>query len=254
MQAALAALEGLATSAANNAADQRRASGIGDAGGASSGSASWAGLAGGAVGRAVDSTPFKITDGAIGVVGLGGLFGSRAALSGRYSNRYTQLAAWASRTDVAGWKRSVNPAAAFTHYKQSSALQHLSGSPVLRGLNRLDERGGKPLNAISRGFAIIGGGRSLVQAFSDAGTGDAIGAGTSAADAASIALKQSRNPVAYLGGVTLSVWSENVKEARNIDWDQGLPSPFGENWQKIWVPSLKETGDQFVGTLPKIFL
>jgi uncharacterized protein YukE len=155
------------------------------------------------------------------------------------TGRYTDL-----------WRSVIAATGPFMAYKSS---------PLLTGLNRLAPYqwahrvagvvDGLPfVQAAGRGFAAIGfadKGLDLVGAVRRGDAGDAIEAGV---DAAAAGLKMSKNPVAYLIGVNLSVWSDVVEEAGEVDLRQGLPNPLAEgSWSNIYVPALKETGRDLLG-------
>jgi uncharacterized protein YukE len=165
--------------------------------------------------------------------------GPLGILTLKTTGRYTNL-----------WRSVITATGPFMKYKSS---------PLLTGLNRLAPYrwahrvagvvDGFPLvQAAGRGFAAISfadKGLDLVDAVRRGDAGDAIGTGV---DAAAAGLKMSKNPVAYLIGVNLSVWSDVVEEAGEVDFRQGLPNPLAEgSWSNIYVPALKETGRDLLG-------
>lgn len=167
---------------------------------------------------------------ALGPIGL---------LTLKTTGRYTNL-----------WRSVMAASGPFMAYKSS---------PLLTGLNRLAPYqwahrvagvvDGLPLvQAAGRGFAAISfadKGLDFVDAVRRGDGGDAIGAGV---DAAASGLKMSKNPVAYLVGVNLSVWSDVAEEAGEVDLRQGLPNPLAEgSWSNIYVPALQETGRDLLG-------
>lgn len=248
LRATVDGLNSLADSASRNAAEQRTVSGAGGTSGGGSGSA----------GIRQVGQPFVLSaDGlkvATGVVGLG-LFGRKANIVGRYTNRYKSTVLLLTGASEKAWSDRSNKLAEFAKYKRSGALAHLAQSPVLRSLDKIGTAGGPRLSALGKVLALDDGFQAARSAANHAAAGDGIGVGTDVADMGSIALKQSKNPVSYLAGVALRAASETVKEARQTDWNQGVPPPWeGDNWQKIWLPGLQDSGKPILGKLKDIFL
>lgn len=167
------------------------------------------------------------------------VLGPLGMLTLKTTGRYTNL-----------WRSVISASGPFMAYKSA---------PLLTGLNRLAPYQWAHrvagvvddlpfVQAAGRGFAAVSladKGLDLIDAARRGDVGDAIGTGV---DAAASGLKLSKNPVAYLVGVNLSVWSDVVEQAGEVDLRQGLPNPFAEgSWSNIYVPALKETGRDLLG-------
>jgi hypothetical protein len=129
-------------------------------------------------------------------------------------------------------------------------------SKYAHDLKWLDKIEATPVGkVIGGGFAIAGGigiGSSAYHAVDSARRGHAGDAANSASDAVSSALKSSKNPVTYLAGVNVAIYTQVIDAATKIDYHQGLPNPFHEdNFKSMYVPafeeSTKKVGHMLVG-------
>ena len=231
----------------SSAADQRRAS---DHGGGRLGGVGATAVTGSAFGR-LAATTWGTARGTAQewqawtapLAGLG-VLASAASTAGRYTNAYRPLAQF---NDL-------------FRYKQSPILQRLSGLGGPLG-HVLDN----PVFAtVSTGAGLIGAGALAVDNvrvlsdFADgrADRGDVVRAG---ADTAATALKASKNPVSYLAGVNVSIWSDVVEEGQKAlksgDFTlRGLPSPFSrESFTEVYLQTAKDVAGQLGSMWKKWF-
>lgn len=84
--------------------------------------------------------------------------------------------------------------------------------------------------------------------------GDSVNGYYYAADASADALKMSHNPVAYVGGVAVSVWTDAGREAQKIDWTTPLPPLNSDTITSIYGAAVVDTFKQLPGRAMKWFL
>ena len=172
---------------------------------------------------------------------LAGLGLLAASTVGRYSNSYRPLA-------------DLND---FFRYKQSPLLQSLSRvrAPLARVVDNPAFAKATTVAGLVGAGAIAVDDARVVRDFAAgrADRGDVLRAG---ADTTATALKASKNPVSYLAGVNVSIWSDVVEEGQKAlksgDFTlRGLPSPFSrESFTGVYVQTVKDVGGQ-LGTMWK---
>lgn len=173
-------------------------------------------------GRALGA--FKVLD---GLSGAADIFSRNATIMGRYTD------AWNRVRGLPGMD-----------YKKSTWLQAMH-SPRLAGLARFANS--TPVSRLSKATRVIDLVDSGFDAVHGISTGDWGRGAEGVADGVATGLKASRNPVAYLAGVTVSMWTDVVKESDDFmhavtNWEP-LPSPFSKNaWRDLYGPVSREVG------------
>ncbi len=180
------------------------------------------------------------------ILGLGTLT-TAAATVGRYTNAYRPL------LGAGDWMR----------YKQSPILQSIKSwggaagsrggwvsqtlnNPVFKGVNAFAGR----VNQVSRGIDAAG---TLVDLATGRQTVDGGDITRAAADVSASGLKATKNPVAYLAGVNVSIWSDvvetGVDAVQSGDFTlRGIPSPFSkESFTQVYAPAARDVGSQLIG-------
>lgn len=139
-------------------------------------------------------------------------------------------------------------------FGRADRLTHWLGP--LPGLKQLGAVGALPLVSYAgKAFTAFDLTKDAGNAVSNFHSGH-IGDGTlNVSDGISTGLKASKNPVLYLAGVNVSLWSDVGKAATQVDWHQGVPNPLsGDNLQTIWFPAIESSllqtgGDVFKAVL-----
>lgn len=213
-----------------------------------------------------------IADAALGGVvgGVGFLWNTAKGIDDRISPVETSLDTireLAGNDDVVGrydktWTEvmKLDRDGSLLKYKQSPVLHWLHDNPGVQKVGgvlddphaaKVLDIAGKGGNAIGLASAGIDGVKAGDQAFAHHNYG---AAGGDLVDATATGLKTSKNPVAYLAGVDITLVKEDYDLAQRIDWKQGIPSPFsGDNFRTIYVPTFKSLPGQLVGPLEKAF-
>jgi hypothetical protein len=173
----------------------------------------------------------------LGIVGLAAMLTNRANTIGRYTK---------------AWDKAIAAGGNLLRYKQSPLLHLARKIPGLGALGSLESR--FPMaTKVSKGLGVITTGTHIWEMFSRSQQGDSQGALYSGGHAVASGLKLSKNPVSYLGGVAVELWTQAAEEAGNVHWDEGLANPLTPgNWDNIWAPALKETGAELIRRIPKI--
>jgi hypothetical protein len=242
--AAAQAVSGLGQSAINNAHDQAHTS-------AEQSSASSTGLGSGRPSSQGGPTPAPVARKAgeigLGIVGAYGVLSNLAGKSnvvGRYTNSYKSF--------VSGFGSSLH-SGGFWNYKQSPSLQEVNGSPLGKGVRRFESsfpHVAKGLDHVGNAASVVGAGVSGFAIGSDLGHGQYGDAASAGYDTTAEILKSSKNPVAYLTGVNLSVWKGVYQESQQVDWNMPMPSPFeGNNFTDIYVSGAWDGLKTFPGKL-----
>jgi hypothetical protein len=172
----------------------------------------------------------------------------------------------AGNDDVAGrydktWTRLKNAVGdpAFLRYKQSPVLHALHDSPQVRQAARLLGQGHAPvvLGVAGKASNVIGWasvGVDAARAGRDAAGHHYAAAAGEAVDGTATALKSFRNPVAYLAGGDLALIKADFDLAGQVDWKEGIPSPFsGSNFRDDYLPTFKSLPAQVLGIVAKAF-
>jgi hypothetical protein len=109
----------------------------------------------------------------------------------------------------------------------------LTDSPLLRGLDKNPVMGG--LGYFGKGLGVVTSGADLYRSFGPgqhADAGEKIGA---VGGTAATALKMSKNPVLYLGGVATASVTEAAVAATQVDWS-------AEGRQQVWDAVTQDPG------------
>jgi uncharacterized protein YukE len=177
------------------------------------------------------------------IVGLGVL--TRAASTiGRYTNKWRPLA---NANDL-------------FRYKSSPFLQGIKslGGPVRQVLDNpafrtVDKLAGK-VNKVAGAVDLVGDLADITHGGKDGGDLARFGA-----DVVATRLKASTNPVSYLAGVNVSIWSDvvetGVKAFESGDMTlRGLPSPFSrESFTNVYAPAAKDVASELGNMWKKWF-
>jgi hypothetical protein len=176
-----------------------------------------------------------------------------ASTTGRYTKNWDKvryaLAGSKDIREVKGVRRVLSDAADF---KKSPFLQGLAKNQVAEKLGKLGSSGlvdkaGKVFNLVT--YAEDGS-----KFKGDVQHGDYGDAAAQVSDVASTALMTSKNPVTFLVGANIAIYTDVFKAAGEVRWDEGVPNPLhGDNWSKIWAPSIADAGKQTLKDVLKIF-
>lgn len=189
------------------------------------------------------------------VIGLGTLTRG-ASTMGRYTN------AW----------RPMLKMGPLMRYKSSPFLQSikgLGGAAASKGgivKQIIDNPAFKTANTVAGGITRVDRFLEMGSDFRDIVTGRSNGVkmdggdyARSLADMTASGLKTSKNPVAYLAGVNVSIWSDVVEEGnkaiRSGDMTlRGLPSPFStQSLKDVYLPAAKDVAEQLGSMMVKWF-
>lgn len=141
-------------------------------------------------------------------------------------------------------------------FQDSPVLQQLGRIPELRAIGNLADS--IPVKSLSAASGVLGVGGGLWDMGRGMLNGDAGAAAIGASDAASAALKMSPNPVLYLAGANVSIWTDVARNADDFvgaikEW-QPLPSPFdGNSFRDVYLQSAKDVGAELWGSFKKAF-
>ena len=186
------------------------------------------------------------------ILGLGVLTRG-AATMGRYTNAYRPLA---YANDFFKYKRS--PVLQFLAPLGGAAdstgglVKQIIDNPAFRAANDAAGKVGTAagyIDVASNAFDLVN-----VDATEDGG--DLV---RDVADTAASALKASKNPVSYLAGVNVSIWSDVVETGtaaiKSGDMTlEGLPSPFSrDSFTNVYLPAAKDVGSQLGSMWKKWF-
>lgn len=179
------------------------------------------------------------------LIGLGVLTRG-AATMGRYTDAYRPLA---HANDFFKYKRSpiLQALAPLGGAAKSTGglVKQINDNPAFRAANSAAGGIGRAASVID----VIARGTDAVRFDSTEDGGDRV---RDVADTAASALKASRNPVAYLAGVNVSIWSDVVETGvsafQSGDMSlKGLPSPFSrQSFTEVYLPTAKEVGGQLL--------
>lgn len=182
----------------------------------------------------------------VGFLGLAHVLTRGASTVGRYTN------AWRKVIDAV-----PEAASGLMRFKRSDSLWALKRVPGLRELGQLGDS--MPVQAIGGALAAISAweyGNTIGRGIA-AGDGAAVASGT--ADATSLVLKSTKNPVLYLTGANISIWKDVFSRAGDFgaaiaDWQPIDPPWKGTAWKDIWLPTVKEVGSGLWTSATKAFL
>ena len=186
------------------------------------------------------------------ILGLGVLTRG-ASTMGRYTNAYRPLA---HANDFFKFKRS--PVLQFLAPLGGAAgstgglVKQVLDNPAFRAANTAAGRVGT-----AAGYIDVGrDGFDLVNVDATEDGGDLV---RDVADTAASALKSSKNPVSYLAGVNVSIWSDVVEtgtagiKAGDMTL-KGIPSPFSQDsFTNVYLPAAKNVGSQLSSMWKKWF-
>lgn len=199
----------------------------------------------------------------------GGSGGMRDLLVAAWGGTLTAQQAWSWMAGPVGllalsttgrytntWNRVIDTLGPFARYKSSPLLTFLNQQPTYRSLHGLAQEvdSNKLFGAVGTAASIVGvvdhGSKGLDAALHGR-TGDAL---NETSDLVSGGLKSSKNPVTYLIGVNVAIWSDVVEEATKVHWSEGLPDPTKDgNFTTMYVPvftdAVRQVGGRMFGWL-----
>lgn len=196
-------------------------------------------------GRDVAGRAYDSVHSVVGGIGLVNVLTRTASTVGRYTDLWRQV------NDASG------PLDELMRYKQSPVLQHLAHVPGLRSLGSLADA--TPVSGLGTAFGLVDVGVGATSIGRGLAEGDAGAVAIGTSDTVAAALKTSRNPVAYLAGANVSIWTDVARNAddfhRGVTTWQPISPPWeGNAFSEVYVQSAKDVGSQLWGTIKKAFL
>lgn len=226
-------IQGLGQSARNNAEEQERTSGTGGAGGTAGG---WG-------------------------VGVGAALGAAAAAATALGSRAAQTAGGVLN-GAGRFVTGLNDL--YTPLNRAFQLMEIADSPFLRNpdlpVSRLmsDLAGDGRIKFMGDAMGVLSVGAQGYETYQSFSSGDYYEGTLDALDTGAEAAKNSK--AGYLPGVAVQVWTDNLRVAREIDWNptdddyyQYMDPFVAENWSKTIIPGawdgLKDFGKMTVGNV-----
>lgn len=144
----------------------------------------------------------------------------------------------------------------FLKYKKSPVLKTLFANKGLTAVNSFLEKShlATVLDKVGAVGTAMDVGKDGYQALDALSKGDRFDAFSHGVDATADLLKGSKNPVAYLLGVNMSLYKKDAELAAQIDWKEGLPNPFsGDNLKTVYLAEAKDLPGQLWTNLKDVF-
>jgi uncharacterized protein YukE len=178
---------------------------------------------------------YSLVDGPLGLV-------SNTNVVGRYDKTWTRVL-------------QLSDDNSFLKYKQSPFLHWLNDNPHAQAASDLLEK--MPahdfLANAGTGLGLASGTLNLGKGAADAAQHHYAAAGGQMVDATASFLKTSKNPVAYLAGVDISLAQKDYDLGRQVNWSD-IPNPFDPGvFRNDYVPTFKELPGEMVSNLSGIF-
>jgi hypothetical protein len=177
----------------------------------------------------------------IAMMAIAGMLVSKANTIGRYSK---------------GWATAIARHGDLLRYKSSPFLHAVAGSPTLAFMAKVGSSG--LVKTVGKAAGVVGRILSFGDVVNDVAHHRYAASAEKVVDLGASSLKGSKNPVAYLAGVNVSLWTEVGRELshqRLEDWTTPLPNPFsGKAMREVYLPAASETAVSLAKLAPEILL